>query len=99
MRQTRRATAVSKAARSSRSPRPPEIERRGGEEGLAGLAADDDPAMGFVGIAGLRQAADALERYQVRCARDAGWTWSEVGEALGISAQAAHKRHAGDVES
>ena len=68
------------------------------EGALLALAADDDPALAFVGIAGLRDAADSLERYQVEQARASGWTWAEIGRCLGVSAQAAHRRHAGNLE-
>jgi hypothetical protein len=60
----------------------------------AGLAADEDPSLGLLGVAALRHMADALERYQVQRARQAGFTWAEIGAALGVSAQAVHKKHA-----
>ena len=36
--------------------------------------------------------ADRLSRAEVMAARDEGSTWAEVGEAFGISTQAAHER-------
>lgn len=40
----------------------------------------------------LAKAADRLSRAEVMAAREAGSTWAEVGEAFGISTQAAHER-------
>jgi hypothetical protein len=66
----------------------------GVEASLVGLAGDEDPAMGLVGVVGLRQAADACEQYQVARARAAGWSWAQIGAVLEVSAQAVHKKHA-----
>ncbi len=40
----------------------------------------------------LAKAADRLSRSEVMAARADGSTWAEVGEAFGISTQAAHER-------
>jgi hypothetical protein len=42
--------------------------------------------------AGLARAVDKLQRELVRDARGAGSTWTEIGEALGVSRQAAWER-------
>ena len=42
--------------------------------------------------AGLARALDKLQRDLVRRARDAGRTWTEIGESLGVSRQAAWER-------
>jgi hypothetical protein len=59
-----------------------------------GLETDEDPYLGLTGVAGLRTLAHALEEHHVSRARRAGWSWAEVGAALDVSAQAAHKKHA-----
>lgn len=56
-------------------------------------AADSDPATGLRGVAALRRLTDELEAEQVAAARAAGWTWRDIGEALGVSRQAVHKKH------
>jgi hypothetical protein len=59
-----------------------------------GLETDEDPYLGLMGVVGLRTLADALEEHHVSRAREAGWSWAEVGAVLDVSAQAAHKKHA-----
>ena len=56
-----------------------------------------DPTVGLRAVAALRRLADQLEDLQVENARRQGWSWSDVAAALGISKQAAHKKHAGRV--
>ena len=49
-------------------------------------------------IRGARQLADAITRLLPELVEDAigaGHSWREVGEALGMSKQAAHERYAG----
>jgi predicted transcriptional regulator len=42
----------------------------------------------------LRRLADRLERAAVARAIEEGWTWAQVAEALGVTRQAVHKKHA-----
>jgi DNA invertase Pin-like site-specific DNA recombinase len=51
------------------------------------------PADGLAAVA-LRRLADLLEAAQVEQALRAGWSWSEVAEALGVTRQAVHKKYA-----
>jgi hypothetical protein len=55
-------------------------------------ASVDDPAAAFASVVAMRRAAAVLERAAVDRALAQGWTWSLIGQALGTSAQAAHKR-------
>ena len=52
-----------------------------------------DPADGLRAVAVLRRLAEHLEAAHVATARQAGWTWAEIGDALGVSRQAVHKKH------
>ncbi|MDF1490383.1 hypothetical protein [Tessaracoccus caeni] len=52
----------------------------------------DDPAEAFAAVVALRRLANSLERSAVDSALTKGWTWAHIGEALGMTAQAAHKR-------
>ncbi len=62
---------------------------------LAGAAGDRDPRTGLRAVAALRRLLEQLEAAQVRNARAAGWSWAEIAGELGVSRQAAHKKHAG----
>ena len=44
-------------------------------------------------VIALRRLADRLEREAVDVALDRGWTWAQIAQALGVTRQAAHKRH------
>ena len=50
-------------------------------------------------VVSLRHMAQQLERKAVKEAIAQGWSWSQIAEALGISKQAAHKRHAAHIQS
>lgn len=54
----------------------------------------DDPAAAMAAVIALRRLADGMERVAVDAAVGRGWTWAQVAQALGITRQAAHKRHA-----
>ena len=54
----------------------------------------DDPAEALAAVVALRRLADQLERDAVARALELGWTWAQIAEALGVSRQAAHKKHA-----
>lgn len=53
-----------------------------------------DPADGLAAVVALRRLADRLEDAEVEHALRAGWTWPQVAEALGVTRQAVHKKHA-----
>jgi hypothetical protein len=60
---------------------------------LAARAGDRDPRIGLRAVAALRRLLEQLESVQVRSARDQGWSWQEIADGLGVSRQAAHKKH------
>jgi DNA invertase Pin-like site-specific DNA recombinase len=60
---------------------------------LALAAGDQDPRVGLRAAAGLRKLVDQLEDAQVRRARELGWSWAEVARELGVTRQAAYKKH------
>jgi ClpA/ClpB-like protein len=62
---------------------------------LAGAAAQQrDPEMGLRSVGALREAIESLEAAHVSRAVRAGWSWSRIARALGVTKQAAHKKHA-----
>ncbi|MEW6583046.1 MAG: helix-turn-helix domain-containing protein [Actinomycetota bacterium] len=58
------------------------------------IPSPDDPEVALAAVVALRRLADRLERAAVARAVEQGWTWAQVAEALGVTRQAAHKRHA-----
>ena len=56
-------------------------------------ASSEDPAVGLRAVVALRRLTDRLEVIQVTAARRVGWTWQQIGDALGITRQAVHKKY------
>ena len=61
---------------------------------LAEAASSRDPVVGLRAIRALRELTDRLEALQVDNARGQGWSWQDIAAQLGVSRQAAHKKHA-----
>jgi len=61
---------------------------------LPDLDVPRDPADDLAAVVALRRLADQLEDAEVARALRDGWTWSLVAEALGVTRQAVHKKHA-----
>lgn len=53
-----------------------------------------DPGDGLAAAVALRDLAARLEAAEVERAFRAGWTWSRIAEALGVTRQAVHKKYA-----
>jgi DNA-directed RNA polymerase specialized sigma24 family protein len=62
---------------------------------LADATASRDPAVGLSAVASLRALLESLEQLQVENARERGWSWQQIADALGVSRQAVHKKHGG----
>ncbi len=60
----------------------------------AEIPTPQDPADGLAAVVALRRLADRMENAEVERAMRAGWSWSNVAEALGVTRQAVHKKHA-----
>jgi hypothetical protein len=63
-------------------------------EMMLDLTEPEDPADGLAAVVALRRLAEQLEAAEVERAMRAGWSWPEVAEALGVTRQAVHKKHA-----
>ena len=61
---------------------------------LKKLPSPSDPENALATVVALRKLADSLERSTVIEAIDQGWTWARIAQALGVSRQAVHKKHA-----
>jgi hypothetical protein len=55
---------------------------------------DGTPADGLAAVVALRRLADLMEDTEVERAMRSGWSWPQVAEALGVTRQAVHKKHA-----
>lgn len=61
---------------------------------LTSIPSPEDPAEALAAVVSLRRLADRRELAAVQSAIDQGWSWAQVEQALGVTWQAAHKRHA-----
>ncbi len=56
-----------------------------------------DPAVGLRAVRALQRLQEHLEAVHVANAREQGWSWQDIAEALGVSRQAVHQKyHRGD---
>jgi transcriptional regulator with GAF, ATPase, and Fis domain len=60
----------------------------------AEIPTSSDPAEALAAVTALRRLADRFEDAAVEQAMRAGWSWPQVAEALGVTRQAVHKKHA-----
>ena len=59
----------------------------------------EDPREGLEAVVALRRTLEALEAAQVENAFVVGWSWARIAEVLGVSKQAAHKKHAARIKA
>ncbi|HKT55977.1 MAG TPA: helix-turn-helix domain-containing protein [Microbacterium sp.] len=52
-----------------------------------------DPATGLRAATALRRLAERVEAMHVAEARRAGWSWEQIGDALGITRQSVHAKY------
>lgn len=52
-----------------------------------------DPEVGLRAVVALHRLAERMETIQVRNARQQGWSWARIADALGVTKQAAHQKH------
>ena len=53
----------------------------------------DDPAVGLRAAVALRRLADRVEATSVVAARRRGWSWQQIGDALGVTRQSVHEKY------
>ena len=61
---------------------------------LAGDLDSADPAVGLRAVAALGRLLEQLEALHVRNARARGWSWQDIADALGVTKQTVHRKHA-----
>lgn len=53
----------------------------------------NDPAVGLRASLALHRLAERVEANQVELARAKGWSWQQIGDALGITRQSVHAKY------
>ena len=52
-----------------------------------------DPATGLRAVGALHRLAERVEATHVAEARSAGWSWEQIGDALGVTRQSVHAKY------
>ena len=53
----------------------------------------DDPAIGLRASLALHRLAERVEAHYVASARGKGWSWQQIGDALGVTRQSVHTKY------
>ena len=53
----------------------------------------DDPGIGLRASLALYRLAERVEANQVKAARRKGWSWQQIGDALGVTRQSVHVKY------
>jgi hypothetical protein len=53
----------------------------------------DDPAIGLRASLALHRLAERVEANHVVAAREQGWSWQQIGDALGVTRQSVHTKY------
>jgi hypothetical protein len=53
----------------------------------------DDPALGLRASLALHRLAERVEANHVTSAREKGWSWQQIGDALGVTRQSVHSKY------
>ena len=62
-------------------------------EELSKRVRSNDPALGLRAVGALHRLAEQVEAVSVALAREQGWTWEQIGDALGTSRQSVHAKY------
>lgn len=62
-------------------------------EGLSLNLSSDDPAVGLRTSLALHRLAERVEASNVATAREKGWSWQQIGDALGVTRQSVHAKY------
>ena len=62
-------------------------------EALTVSISSDDPAIGLRAALALHRLAERVEASHVASAREKGWSWQQIGDALGVTRQSVHTKY------
>jgi DNA-binding NarL/FixJ family response regulator len=62
-------------------------------EELSANLLSEDPAIGLRAALALHRLAERVEASQVASARAKGWSWQQIGDALGVTRQSVHTKY------
>jgi hypothetical protein len=62
-------------------------------EKLGVQLSSDDPATGLRTSLALHRLAERVEATHVASAREQGWSWQQIGDALGVTRQSVHTKY------
>jgi hypothetical protein len=62
-------------------------------EDLSVNLSSGDPGVGLRASLALHRLAERVEANQVSLARKQGWSWQQIGDALGVTRQSVHTKY------
>ena len=62
-------------------------------ERLSENLSSNDPAIGLRASMALHRLAERVEAKHVAVARKKGWSWQQIGDALGVTRQSVHAKY------
>jgi hypothetical protein len=62
-------------------------------ERLSADVSSDDPETGLRASQALHRLAERVEANHVAAARAKGWSWQQIGDALGVTRQSVHAKY------
>ncbi len=62
-------------------------------ERLVESLSSDDPDIGLRASLALHRLAERVEAKYVTAAREKGWSWRQIGDALGVTRQSVHAKY------
>ena len=62
-------------------------------EELSVNLSSDDPGIGLRASLALHRLAERVEANNVASAREKGWSWQQIGDALGVTRQSVHTKY------
>jgi len=62
-------------------------------EDVAAAIVSNDPSLGLRASQALHRLAERVEASHVAAAREKGWSWQQIGDALGVTRQSVHTKY------